>query len=238
VIYNVGVRRGCLLALLAVGACGKRTPEPSLDLDLIKVGQPIQRTDTVGQGRFTDTATFVLVDAENTAGQGANVTLAGELVDPGGQVIGKLNAQSLWIPAHESRMFALVDAERRPRPTSTSVTIKVRGATIPKAPPVARIEDVRSFDDHGKTVVQAYLVNDADRPGQILVIGAFHDPAGRPMTRPFRIVRIGPSHLGSATGQCPDLELDEIATGARCVVQFAGPEGSKTGQIFVGDVKY
>jgi hypothetical protein len=238
VIYNVRVSRSWIVASLAVIACSKRAPEPSLDLELIVVGQPIQRTDTVGEGRFTDTATFVLVDAENTAGQGANVTLAGDLVDAGGQVVGTLNPQSLWIPAHESRMFALVDAQRQARPTSTAVNIKVRGASIPKQPPIARIEDLHSFDDHGKTVVQAYLVNDADRIGQVMVVGAFHDAAGRPMTRPFRVVRIGPKHLGSAAGDCPDVGLNQSASGARCVVQFVGPEGSKQGAIFVASVNY
>jgi len=72
----------------------------------------------------------------------------------------------------------------------------------------------------------------------VLALDVRHDAAGRPMTRPYRIVRVGPSHLGSAAGDCPDLELDQIGTAARCVVQFVGPEGSKTGTIFVGDVRY
>src|SRR5215212_5911070 len=102
VVLVIVVASGVLLA-----ACSKREPAANLDLDLIKIaGEPRLRTDTVGAGRFVDTATFVLVDAENTAAQGAHVTLAGDLLDPAGAVIGTLNPQSLWIPAHESRMFA------------------------------------------------------------------------------------------------------------------------------------
>jgi hypothetical protein len=201
------------------GACRRTAPARNLDLDLIRVsGDARMRTDRVGDGELRDAATFVLVDAENSGGEGAYVTLGGSLVDAGGADAGTLKPQSLWVPAGASRTFALVDSERRPRPAATSARIEVRGALVPLDPPRARIEELHSFVDEGRVVVQAYLVNDADRFGKIVVIGAFHDDANRPMTRPF--------------------DLIEIDAKARRVVRFVGPPGSRRGTIFVGDTVY
>ena len=217
-------RRACLaLGVLGVlevfGACGKSAPARSLDLDAIRIsGDARMRTDVVGDGKFASTASFVLVDAENTAGEGAYVTLGGSFTDASGAAIGTLKAQSLWVPAHESRTFALVDTERVPRPAATSARIKVHGAVIPDEPPRAQITELHTFDDRGKIVVQAYLVNNAERPGQIMVIGSFHDAHDQPMTRPFQMV--------------------ELAGHDRRVVSFVGPEGSTRGTIYVGDAVY
>lgn len=176
------------------------------------------RTDSVGEGAFASIATFVLVDAENTAAEGAYVTLSGGLTDAAGATVGTLKRQSLWVPARGIRTFALVDTERVARPTATSARITVGGAVIPVDPPRAQITELHEFDDRGKIVVQAYVENTADRPGRIMVIGAFHDPGDQPMTRPFQMV--------------------ELAAHDRQVVQFVGPQGSKRGTIFVGDVVY
>ncbi len=208
-----------LIAAALLGACARSKPANQLDLDAIRVTSDARlRTDTVGAGQFSSTATFVLVDAENTAAAGAYVTLAGDLTASGGEVLGHLKPQSLWIPPGERRTFALVDTERLPRPASTSARIVVRGALVPDEPPKARIAELHVFDDYGKTVVQANLVNDADRIGQIMVIASFHDADGRPMTRPFQLI-----------------EIDRKQTKP---VQFVGPQGSKTGTIYVGDVIY
>ena len=219
------MRRAGLFVLAAVlaggasGACRRRDAAASLDLALIRVSpDATMRTDTVGGGGFADTATFVLVDAENRADRGAYVTLGGALVEEGGAVAGALKPQSLWIPAGESRTFALVDTERKPRPAARTARIEVSGALVPDDPPRAHIEEIHRFADQDRLVVQAYLVNDADRVGQIVVIGAFHDEGNRPMTRPF--------------------ELVEIAARSRRVVKFIGPPRAKRGTIFVGDVVY
>ena len=210
---------GVAVALGGLAACGRSKPARHLDLDAIRIsGDARMRTDIVGDGKFASTATFVLVDAENTATDGAYVTLGGQLADPAGAIVGRLNAQSLWVPGHESRTFALVDDQRVARPTSTAARITVHGAVIPDEPPRARITELHSFDDRGKIVVQAYLVNTADRPGQIMVIGSFHDAHDQPMTRPFQMIALGAHD--------------------RRVVQFVGPEGSIRGTIFVGDVIY
>ncbi|MGH2897662.1 MAG: hypothetical protein ACRDMZ_03235, partial [Solirubrobacteraceae bacterium] len=84
-------RRACLaLGMLAMlGACGKSAPARSLDLDAIRIsGDARMRTDVVGDGKFASTSSFVLVDAENTAGEGAYVTLGGSFTDASGVAIG------------------------------------------------------------------------------------------------------------------------------------------------------
>jgi hypothetical protein len=212
--------RAALLVAAGLGlGCSHSRPTRNLDLDQIRVLDDARlRTDVVGEGKFASTASFVLVDAENAAAEGANVTLGGELTDTSGATVGELKAQSLWIPPHEARTFALVDRQRVPRPTATGTRIKVHGAVVSSEPPRAQIADLHSFDDRGKIVVQAYLVNTADRPGQIMVIGAFHDAHGQPMTRPFQLI--------------------DIAANDRRVVSFVGPEGSTRGAIFVGDAVY
>lgn len=211
-----------LLAALIVAACPAcrdTAPKQRLDLDLIEVsGDARMRTDTIGGGAFTDTATFVLVDARNRADKGAHVTLGGALTDAAGAEAGALAPQSLWIPPGESRTFALIDSERKPRPTAKAARIEVRGALIPDDPPRARIEELHTFKSDDRVIVQAYAVNGADRLGQIMVIGVFHDAQNRPMTRPF--------------------ELVTIAAGERRVVKFVGPSGSVRGAIFLGDAVY
>jgi len=234
--------RAWLLAVLGL-ACGRSSPAHNLDLDKIRVDEARLRTDTVGGdpkiygvqpgmnpelkqyieqsnegGRFSDRATFVLVDTENTADTGAVVTLGGELRDAGGGKLGALKPESLWIPAGERRTFALVDSERKSQPAAAGAQITVRGALIPEEPPVMRVEDIHTFDDFGKAVVQGMLVNTADRSGQAMVIASFHDASGKPMTRPFTLI--------------------DIAAKSRRTVQFVGAPGSKTATIYLGDLVY
>lgn len=207
------------MLLVGLAGCQHSRPAHNLDLDSIRIsGDARMRTDTVGDGAFASTATFVLVDAENASGDGAYVTLGGDLTDGGGGKVGMLKPQSLWVPAHEARTFALVDTARMARPTSTSARVTIQGAVIPDEPPRAHIEELHSFDDGGRIVVQAYVVNAADRIGQLMVVGSFHDAHDQPMTRPFEMIQIGAN--------------------AKRVVQFVGPKGSTRGTIFVGDAIY
>jgi len=190
-----------------------------LDHDLVRVtGEAKLRTDTVGEGKFEEQATFVLVDADNNGGEGAYVTLGGELADAGGSVVGELRAQSLWIPPGEQRTFALVGRERKPRPTAAAARIHVRGASIPAVPPPAHVGELREVVDNGRIVVQGVLHNDGERAGNIMVIFSFHDAERRPMTRPFAMVRVE-GHGSQA-------------------VQYVGPPGSVHGTAFVGDSVY
>lgn len=210
--------RACLLLLLTLASCGKSRPSRTLDLDAIKVtGDARLRTDVVGEDEFASRSAFVLVDAENTGGQGAYVTLAGELL-ASGTVVGQLKPQSLWIPSHDSRTFALVDTERVPRPSATGTRIIVKGALVPDDPPRVRVTELHTFDDYGKAVVQAYIVNDAPQLAKVIVIGSFHDAHGQPMTRPFQTV--------------------QVEGNGKRAVQFVGPQSSAAATIFVGDVVF
>lgn len=215
------LRRSSLALSLALAACSKSdTPEAKqLDPSLIEVVDGARlRTDTVGDGEFASTSAFVLVDAKNPTSEGAYVTLAGQLLDASATKVGDLKAQSLWIPSHDLRTFALVDTERVPRPSSTSVRVVVTGALVTHDPPRARITDLHEFPDNGRIVVQANVVNDADRIGKVVVIASFHGADDRPITRPFEIV-----------------EIDRKQTKP---IQFVGPDHSTHGTIFIGDVIY
>ena len=204
---------------LAIASCGKQTEQRQLDLDLIRVTTDAKlRTDTVGGGEHTDLATFVLVEAENMAKEGAYVTLAGELTDEAGKRVGELRAQSLWIPAGQLRTFALVDRQRKPRPDAKAAKIYVRGAQVPKSEPRVDVDGVKVVDDGDKVLVQGTVKNAADRGGDIMVIATFYDANGKPMTRPFTMIWV------AAKGEQP--------------VQFAGPIGSKRGTIFIGDTAF
>lgn len=225
------------LLVLVLAACGETTPKRELDLDLIHVSNNARMTsDSVGEGKFVEQATFVLVDAENTAGEGAYVTLGGELVGTGGAVVGKLIAQSIWVPAHESRTFALVDTERKERPDAKTARIKVRGALV-SAAPTAHIEELHSFDSHDQLIVQAYLVNEANRTGTVVVVASFHDATDHPITRPFQVVKIGAKDDGTP-GACPDAASSWLPVVSRCTIQFIGPPGAKRGTMFVSDISY
>jgi predicted secreted protein len=226
-----------LIVALLLAACGKSEPKRELDLDRIEVLGANLRTDTVGGGQFTDTATFILVDARNLANEGAYVTLGGELLDASGTKVSDLAIQSLWIPAGETRTFALVDTERKPRPTAKTARAKVRGASV-FPPPLARIEDLVVHDDHGQLVVAANLVNDAPGDGTVMVIAVFHDAGNRPLTRPFNMVKIAGKKEPVTPGNCPDAGEDRIAIVSKCPIQFVGPPGAKRATIFIGDTLF
>lgn len=207
-----------VVALLAVAGCESPTRRP-LDLDLVRVSPNAKlRTDTVDDGRFASTATFVLVDAENTGAEGAYVTLAGQLGDADGKSAFALKPQSLWIPAREVRTFALVDRDHQPRPEARTAKIVVRSGTIPARPPPVRIDAFHQYEDHGKLVVQAAVHNDAARPGRIMVIASFHGADGQPMTRPFSVLTIG-AHQAET-------------------VQFVSLPRAQRGAIYFGDMTY
>src|SRR5690606_21325488 len=127
------------------------------------------------------------VEAENTAKEGAYVTLAGELTDESGKRVGELRVQSLWVPAGELRTCAPGDEQREPRPDAKAAKIYVRGAKL-GAPPPLTVHGFRELDDNGKTIVQATVKNEAHRPGNVMVIATFYDANRKPMTRPFSLL--------------------------------------------------
>ncbi|NVB84186.1 MAG: hypothetical protein HOV81_37770 [Kofleriaceae bacterium] len=207
-----------VLALATLASCSSKKPR-DLDHSLIHVtGDARLRTDTVGDGKFADLSTFVLVEAENTATDGAYVTLGGELADETDHTVGILRAQSIYVPAGEKRTFALVDKDRKPRPTAKAARIRVRGARVAPMPPPAHVEGMREIPDGDKTVVQGVVKNEAARGGNIMVIATFYDREGKPMTRPFSVVWVEPSSTQA--------------------MQFVGPPGSTHATMFIGDVVY
>ncbi|MGE0872845.1 MAG: hypothetical protein AB7P03_30095 [Kofleriaceae bacterium] len=217
-----------LIALVLV-SCGKSTPARELDLDLIKIpGAANLRTDTVGDAQFASVSTFVLVDAQNTATQGAYVTLGGQLTDGTSTVVGELKPQSLWIPAGELRTFALVDSERVPRPRASAARILVHGAMVPESPPRVRVSGVRTFGEQNRTIVEGKLVNEAQRLAQAMVIASFYDVHGQLMTRPFQLIVVDPQGRMQAVDAKDPTE----------VVRFVGPPGSSRATMFVGDIIY
>lgn len=207
-----------LLVLFAIAGCAK-SKSHQLDLDFVRVSTDARlRTDTVGVGKFEEQATFVLVDADNTSKEGAYVSLGGKLADESGAPLGTLRTQSLWIPPGETRTFALVDHDRKARPASARARIEVKGALVPAIPPPNRVTGLREIDGGDHVIAAGTVENDADVAGAITVIAAFHDAGGRPMTRPFTLLKVAPH------GKLP--------------VQFTGPAGSKHGTIFTGDAIY
>jgi hypothetical protein len=212
------VRAWVILLAVGIGGCAK-SKSHQLDLDFIRVSADARlRTDTVGVGTFEENATFVLVDADNTAKEGAYVTLGGTLADTDGKQLGELRTQSIWIPPGQTRTFALVDKERKPRPASARARIVVKGALVPAVPPPYGVVEVKDWPQDDKAVVAGYVKNDAGTAGAIVVIASFHDADGRLMTRPYTMLRVPPH--------------------ARTPVQFVGPPGSKHGTLFAGESIY
>jgi len=167
--------------------------------------------------RWTAHGTFVLVDASNDSDRGAYITLEGTLRDADARALGELKPESLWVPAHEQRTFALVDSGHQERPGAAGAQIRVRG-TRTGSPPVMHVEAPRTIEDYGKAVAQATIVNDADHAGRAVVMAAFADAEHRPMSRPFALV--------------------EVPGNARSYVQLVGPKGSKTATIYIGETIY
>jgi hypothetical protein len=176
------------------------------------------RHDDVGHGKWATAASFVLVDVENTHGEDVMVTLAGALVDAGGQVVGALEPASLRVPAGGVRTFALVDRAQRVRSTATAARVEVVGAHVPGYAPPVVVTEGHVYRDGDRVVVTGRVHNTAAQPVRVLVLGGFHDARGVPLTRPF-----------------VEMYLPGEATHP---VELVGPPGSVSGYVFVGDLAY
>ena len=177
------------------------------------------RTDTVGSGKFEYHATFVLVDAVNHSDADSLVTLGGDLVDAKGEKVGSLRPDSLRIPPGVHRTYALIDSQNQARPTATGAKVTLISAVVPRDPDPVRVTDGHVYADGDGMMASGRVVNNAKRDLQIVVIGAFYDASGHPLTRPFTVM--------------------EIAGGSSHPVHFrsaAGPNEAKTGYIFTGQV--
>lgn len=209
------------VALLVLAACERPAGEPrAIDRALISVKHDhvVVRTDSIGVGKFTSDATFALVDADNLGDADAEVTLGGVLVDADGHEAGALRPESLRIPAHGRRTFALVDRGRAARPGATTARVDVRGAREPRFDEPVRITDGHVYQDGDRVVVAGMVENPTDRPCIAMVLASFHDRDGAPQTRPFSAFELG-GH-------------------ARRPTRFVGPSGSVAGQIYVGEILF
>ena len=213
------VRILAVAAALALIACERGGERRSLDRSLIAIRQPVTiRTDTIGIDRFASQATFVLADAENLGDAEAEVTLGGMLVDADGHEVGPLRPESLRIPPHGRRTFALIDRGRAARPTATAAHLDVRGAALPRFPAPVVVTDGHVYKDGDRAVVAGMIENTTDRPCVAIVLAGFVDADGRPMARPFAAFELG----GKASRPS----------------RFVGPDGSRAGYIFIGDVTF
>ncbi len=204
--------------LVVIVGCERVRPLEQVDRSQLAVGKRITvRTDTVGADQHARLATFALVDADNSGDLPATVTVGGVLVDGDGHEAGTLRPESLWIPAHGRRTFALVDDRDGERPAAVAARVDVRGAIRPRHDPPVKIEQGHVWKDGDRVVATAMVVNTADRPCTAVVLAGFHDAAGAPLTRPFAVFPIGA----------------KIERPAR----FVGPPGSTTGYIFIGKIR-
>jgi hypothetical protein len=209
----------------ALGGCRGERGADARDLDprlaaLVEIDSARMnlRQDQIGHGQWATAASFVLVDAENTHREDLMVTLAGSLVDDGGQVVGALRPASLRIPAGGVRTFALVDDQQQVRPQAASARIEVVGAHVPAYAPPVVVTDGHVHRDGDRMVVTGQVRNTAEQGVRVLVLGGFHDARGVPLTRPF-----------------VDMYL---AGGASHSVELVGPPGSVSGYAFIGDLAY
>lgn len=176
----------------------------------------VVKTGPVGLPRFRKDATFALVEAKNLAQGDLLVSLAGTLVDGGGQTVGTLAPESLRIPAGGSRLFALTDDHQEARPRATSARIRVTGARALSYAPMVRVTDGHVYPYQGAADVNGYVVNTSRYRVRAVVMFAFYDEGGRPMKREFTVFDLDP--------------------GGKRGAHRLGPPGSHSGLMYVGDV--
>jgi len=209
-----------MLALAATGGCkGDKPVVELLDPAVVAVGADrVLITGSVGHDQWEATATYVLVEAKNTTGKDAMITLGGELVDAGGQPVSPLRRESLRVPAGGGRVFALVDDGKQPRPEATDARVTVASVFHAEHPAHIVVTDGTVFDDFGRAVVGGYVVNQSNATANAVVLAAFFDEAGRPMKRPSTMFNLDP--------------------GQKRGMQLVGPPGSRSASLFIGEVGY
>tara|TARA_R110002073_G_scaffold225022_15_gene385707 strand:+ start:5271 stop:5969 length:699 start_codon:yes stop_codon:yes gene_type:complete len=207
--------------LLLATACEKDTWKPKeADRKQIVVHGELMtlHTGTVGTGEHEGHATYVLVDATNPSKLDLAVTLAGSFLDGDGKEVGKIQRQSLRIPAGGTRTFALVDGEQSAHANASGATIEVSSAVQLDYPQQIIITDLNENEDNGRIVVAGYVTNTVERIGKALVFATFYNKEGKPMERPSTLFR--------------------LERKARRGVQFVGPPGSVRATLSVGDIVY
>lgn len=208
------------ILLLAV-ACGKSDwsgSEVSHDLIDVEADRLAIKTGPVGHDKWKSEATYVLVEAKNTAERDLLVTLSADLVDAENQVVGKTRRESLRIPAGGSRLFALIDDKQTVRPAATGARVDVRGAENVSYPSSVVVTEGNVYFDQDRAVVAGYVTNNTGGEVRAIVLAAFFDDKGRPMQRPST--------------------LFPLAGKGKRGAQLVGPPGSRAAYLFIGEVQY
>jgi len=208
------------ILLLAV-ACGKSDwsgSEVSYDLIDVEADRLAIKTGPVGHDKWKSEATYVLVEAKNTAERDLLVTLAADLVDADKKVVGKTRRESLRIPAGGSRLFALVDDKQTVRPAASGARVDVRGAENVSYPASVVVTEGNVYFDQDRAVVAGYVTNNTGGEVRAIVLAAFFDDKGRPMQRPST--------------------LFPLAGKGKRGAQLVGPPGSRAAYLFIGEVQY
>ncbi len=212
---KICVALGFAIWLAWLSACSRGSAIQKLDKTKVDVNANAQlRTDTIGTGRFTGRATYVLVDAINETGHDAAITLGGVLVDKAGVKVSDLRPESLTIPKGDKRTFALIDNENAERPAAVGASVVVRSAIVP-LPSSVEVTQQRTYDDFGKLVIDGWIQNKAHRAGKVIVLATFYDADERPLKRPFTLLGLGADATRS--------------------VQFVGPPGAARAVIYLGE---
>jgi len=206
---------------VTLGCAVKEQPRPdAMDrglVDIDKAGLQVLTAD-VGLAPRQEKATYVLVDVANRHEKDAMVTVGGTLLSVDGQSVGKLRMQSLRIPARGRRLFAIVDQENQVRPAAKTAAVVVLGATVETREQEVIVTDGRVDRDQGRAVVRGTVKNRANRHARAVVVAAFYDADGRPMERPSTVF--------------------DLTGGGSRGVQFAGPKGSESASLFIGEIGF
>lgn len=211
-----------LLSALVIPAAGCREAAPESPVDpraiAIAADTLAVRTGPVGEGKWRRDASYVLVEAKNTGDEDLLVTLSGALTGPELRSSAPLVRESIRVPAGGSRLFALVDQEQAVRVGASDARVELAGAVrVGYAPPFT-ITRGAVVMDQDRAVAAGDVHNTADRQGQAVVIGAFFDRKGRPLERTSTLFK--------------------LAAGGTRGVRLAGPPGSRSAYLFIGEVEY
>jgi hypothetical protein len=221
-----GARVGSLAALVAAvaaalgGACTRRTEDIIPSAQIRVTLNANMRTDAVEN--VAGKATFVLVDAENLSPRDGFIALRGTLLDAAGAKVGRLRPEELYVPAGEKRTFALLDADELARPTAVGASVEIGSALFARRKLSVEVSDEITHPDTGpagaRVVIGANVTNKASKTAKVIVLAAFRDAAGKPLTRPFDVMSIG--------------------AGITRPVRFVGPPGSTEADVYLGQITF
>jgi hypothetical protein len=190
----VVVALGALVSLGAfatVAGCRRDTVELPPPPPTVRV---LSETAVVRQGAIgvqdRQDATYVLVEGVNGSPEPRLVSLEGELVDAGGASLARLALEELYVPAGETRVFALVANAKYP--TAVGAKLRVRAGPVAKDPPPAIVRDLATERKATAFVAVPTLETKLDREVVATIIVAFYDAQGKILARTFTPVQLAP----------------------------------------------